>query len=123
MYLPHLLVVGGAAIGFLPGYLEEEGYSSGHRFQLLSLVVPGRWAILAAVTVLAAVGVAVLRGTDPDRPWRGALAMTGAALAVTTPPFAWYAMLLVVLVAIDGRAEWLALAAAGPLGAAAMPRR
>ncbi len=118
VYLPHLLVVGGAVIGFLPGYLEEEGYSSGHRFQLLSLLVPGRWAILAAVTVLAAVGVAVLRGTDPDRPWRGALAMTGAALAVTTPPFAWYAMLLVVLVAIDGRAEWLALAAAGPLGAA-----
>jgi hypothetical protein len=29
--------------------------------------------------------VAVLRKTDPDRPWRGALVMTGAALAVTTP--------------------------------------
>jgi hypothetical protein len=117
VYLPHLLTVGGGVIGFLPGYLAEEGYGSGHRFQLLSIVMPGRWATLAAVTVLAAVAVAVLRGTDPDRPWRGALAMTGAALAVTTPPFAWYAMLLVVLVAIDGRAEWLALAVAGSLGA------
>jgi hypothetical protein len=117
VYLPHLLAVGGGVIGFLPGYLEEEGYGSGHRFQLLSIVMPGWWATLAAVTVLAAVAVAVVRGTDPDRPWRGALAMTGAALAVTTPPFAWYAMLLVVLVAIDGRAEWLALAAAGSLGA------
>jgi hypothetical protein len=117
VYLPHLLAVGGRVIGFLPGYLQEEGYSSGHRFQLLSVVLPGRWATLAAVTVLAAVAVAVLRGTDPDRPWRGALAMSGAALAVTTPPFAWYAILLVVLVAIDGRAEWLALAVAGPLGA------
>jgi Glycosyltransferase family 87 len=118
VYLPHLLAVGGGVIGFLPGYLEEEGYGSGHRFRLLSLVLPGRWATLAAVTLLAAVAVAVLRGTDPDRPWRGALAMSGAALAVTTPPFAWYAMLLVVLVAIDGRAEWLALAVAAPLGAA-----
>jgi hypothetical protein len=117
VYLPHLLVVGGGVIGFLPGYLEEEGYGSGHRFQLLNTVVPGRWATLAAVTVLTAVAMAVVRGTDPDQPWRGALAMTGAALAVTTPPFAWYAMLLVVLVAIDGRAEWLALAVAGSLGA------
>jgi Glycosyltransferase family 87 len=116
VYLPHLLAVGGGVIGFLPGYLEEEGYGSGHRFQLLSIVVPGRWATLAAVTVLAAVAVAVLRGTDPDQPWRGGLAMTGAATAVTTSPFPWYAMLLVVLVAIDGRAEWLALAAAGYLG-------
>jgi glycosyl transferase family 87 len=117
VYLPHLLAVGGGVIGFLPGYLEEQGYGSGRRFQLLSIIVPGRWATLVAATVLAAVAVVVLRGTDPDQPWRGALAMTGAALAVTTPPFAWYAALLVVLVAIDGRAEWLALAAAGSLGA------
>jgi hypothetical protein len=38
--------------------------------------------------------------------------MTGVALAVTTPSLLWYPMLLVVLVAMDGRAEWLALAAA-----------
>jgi Glycosyltransferase family 87 len=118
VYLPHLLAVGGGVIGFLPGYLKEEGYGSGHRFQLLSIVLPGRWATLAAVIVLAGLAVAVLRRTDPDRPSRGALVMTGAALAVTTPPFAWYAILLVVLVAIDGRAEWLALAAAGSLGTA-----
>ena len=36
--------------------------------------------------------------------------MTAAALAVTTPPFPWYTMLLVMLVAFDGRAEWLAFA-------------
>jgi hypothetical protein len=118
VYLPHLLAVGGGVIGFLPGYLKEEGYGSGHRFQLLSIVLPGRLATLAAVIVLTGVALAVLRKTDPDRPWRGALMMTGAALAVTTPPFAWYAILLAVLVAIDGRAEWLALAAAGPLGTA-----
>jgi hypothetical protein len=39
--------------------------------------------------------------------------MTAAALAVTTPPFQWYALLLVMLVALDGHPEWLAFAAAG----------
>lgn len=112
VYLPHLLAVGHRVIGFLPGYLAQDGYTSGGRFELLSLLVPGKWATLAAVAILAAVGMAVLRCTDPDRPWRGAVVMTGAALAVTTPSLLWYSMLLVVLVAIDGRAEWLALAAA-----------
>jgi hypothetical protein len=36
--------------------------------------------------------------------------MTGVALAVATPPFPWYAMLLVMLVAFDGRVEWLGFA-------------
>jgi hypothetical protein len=36
--------------------------------------------------------------------------MTGVALAVATPPFPWYAMLLVTLVALDGRVEWLSFA-------------
>jgi hypothetical protein len=37
--------------------------------------------------------------------------MTAAALAVTTPRYEWYALLLVMLVALDGRPEWLAFAA------------
>ena len=112
VYLPHLLAVGAGVVGFLPGYLVQDGYSSGSRFELLSLIAPGPWATVAAVTVLAVVALAVLRIADPDRPWRGALVMTGAALAVTTPLLLWYPMLLVALVALDGRAEWLALAAA-----------
>jgi hypothetical protein len=39
--------------------------------------------------------------------------MTSAALAVCTPDFQWYAILLVMLVALDGRPEWLAIAAGG----------
>jgi hypothetical protein len=31
---------------------------------------------------------------------------------VTTPPFPWYSVLIVALVALDGRVEWLALALA-----------
>ena len=67
--------------------------------------------------VLAVTGLAVLRFSDPDRPWRGAVVMTGVALAVTTPDYQWYAILLVMLVVLDGRPEWLAFAAGGYLAA------
>jgi hypothetical protein len=102
--------VGSRVIGFLPGYLHQEGYADGTRFLLLSTAFPGKWAFLAAFAVLATVALAVLRHGDPDQPWRGALVMTGVALAVATPPFPWYAMLLVMLVAFDGRVEWLSFA-------------
>ncbi len=110
VYLPHVLAVGSGVIGFLPGYLHEEGYANGTRFLLLGAVVPGKWGFVAAFAVVAGVALAVLLRGDPDRPWRGAVVMTGVALAVTTPPFPWYAMLLVMLVAFDGRAEWLGFA-------------
>jgi Glycosyltransferase family 87 len=112
VYLPHVLAVGRHVIGFLPAYLTQGGYATGDRFELVSLAVPGRWATVAAVAILAGTGLAVLRRADPGRPWRGAVVLTGVALAVTTPSLLWYPMLLVALVAMDGRAEWLALAAA-----------
>jgi hypothetical protein len=65
------------------------------------------------VVILAAVAVAIYRFCDPDQPWRGGVLMTSAALAVCTPDFQWYAILLVMLVALDGRPEWLAIAAGG----------
>ena len=110
VYLPHVLAVGSGVIGFLPGYLQQEGYANGSRFLLLGMLVPGKWGFLAAFAVLATVALAVLLRGDPDRPWRGAVVMTGVALAVATPPFPWYAMLLVLLVAFDGRVEWLGFA-------------
>jgi Glycosyltransferase family 87 len=111
VYIPHLLAVGGKVIGFLPGYLQQEGYTSGTRFGIIGLVVTGWLAVVVAVLILAAVAFAVLQFTDPGRPWQGALVMTAAALAVTTPHYQWYALLLVMLVALDGRPEWLAFAA------------
>ena len=110
VYLPHVLAVGSGVIGFLPGYLQQEGYANGSRFLLLGMLVPGKGGFLAAFAVLATVALAVLLRGDPDRPWRGAVVMTGVALAVATPPFPWYAMLLVMLVAFDGRVEWLGFA-------------
>ncbi len=113
VYIPHVIAVGGKVIGFLPGYLQQEGYTSGTRFGIIGLFLTGRAAIAAAVLVLAVVALAVLRFSDPDQPWRGAVVMTAAALAVATPHYQWYALLLVMLVALDGRPEWLAFAAGG----------
>jgi hypothetical protein len=113
VYLPHVIAVGGKVVGFLPGYLQQEGYTSGTRFGIIGLFLSGRAAIAAAVLVLAIVALAVLRFSDPGQPWRGAVVMTAAALAVATPHYQWYALLLVMLVALDGRPEWLAFAAGG----------
>jgi hypothetical protein len=115
VYLPHILAVGAGVIGYFPGYLNEEGYANGSRFALLTLVLPGVLAAPAAMVILAGVAVAAARHTDPQRPWRGAVVTTAVALLVTTPTYPWYAVLLVLLVAFDGRAAWLAVAAAGYL--------
>jgi hypothetical protein len=111
VYVPHLLAVGSKVIGFLPGYLQQENYTSGTRYGIIGLFVTGPLASAMAVLILAAVALAVLQFGDPDRPWQGAVVMTAAALAVTTPHYQWYALLLVMLVAFDGRLEWLAFAA------------
>jgi hypothetical protein len=117
VYVPHVLAVGSKVVGYLPGYLQENGYDSGVRFGLIDLLATGRLATVVAVLVLAGTALAVLRFSDPNRPWRGAVVMTGTALAVTTPGYQWYAILLVMLVVLDGRPEWLAFAAGGYLAA------
>ncbi|MFJ8039372.1 glycosyltransferase 87 family protein [Kitasatospora sp. NPDC096147] len=113
-YLPYVLRSGTGVLGYLPGYLSEEGYRDGHleRFALLRLVLPERWAAPAAVlAVLLAVGRVLWRG-DPRRPWRGSLLVVGTALLALTPGYPWYGLLVVALVALDGRWEWLAVPAA-----------
>jgi Glycosyltransferase family 87 len=113
VYLPHLVAVGWDVFGYLPGYVSDEGYSSGQRFALIGAVVPTPAAPAVAVAILAVTAFLVWRRTDPDRPWRTAIVMVGVAFLVTTPPYAWYSMLVVLLVAFTGRVEWLALCLAG----------
>ncbi|MFE7524595.1 glycosyltransferase 87 family protein [Kitasatospora sp. NPDC057542] len=114
-YLPYVAVSGVGVLGYLPGYLREEGYEQGHleRFGLLRVLLPDRWVPWAAALVLAAVVLWVLRYGDPARPWRGALLVTGTALMLVAPSYPWYGLLVVALVALDGRWEWLAVPAAG----------
>ena len=115
VYLPHVLAVGPGVIGYIPGYLTEEGHTDGSRFALLTLLAPRSWAGPLAVAILLAVAVWVAHTTDPNRPWIGATTMTGAVLLVATPSYGWYAMLLVLLVALGGQPAWLGVALAGQL--------
>ena len=115
VYVPHVMAVGRKIIGFFPGYLNQEGYSNGNGYSVIGLVAHGKLATLAAVAILGVIAMAILRFGDPDEPWRGGVLMTSAALTVCTPHFQWYAILLVMLVALDGRPEWLAIAAGGYL--------
>ncbi|MCX5193271.1 DUF2029 domain-containing protein [Streptomyces sp. NBC_00249] len=115
-YLPYVLASRSSVFGYLGGYAEEEGYEdpgAGGRYALLRLVLPDSWSVPAvAVGVLAVVAYVWRRG-DPLRPWSGALLVTGTAFLLTTPGYSWYALLLIALVALDGRAEWLGVAVAG----------
>jgi Glycosyltransferase family 87 len=117
VYAPHVLAVGRKVIGFLPGYLKQEGYTNGRRFLILDLLFQHKVATGIAVVTLGVVAYFVLRLSNPDQPWHGAVVMTAAALAVTTPVYQWYSLLLVMLVALDGRPEWLGLAASSYMAA------
>jgi hypothetical protein len=118
VYLPYLATDGRGVLGYLPGYLHEEGYDDARiqRFALLRLVLPDVAAQAGAGLVILAAVVTVLRHGDPARPWRGALLVTGAAFLALCPAYPWYALLLIALVALDGRWEWLGL----PLAATAV---
>ena len=112
-YLPYVLASGLGVIGYLPGYLQEEGYDQGTRFGLLTLLgLPLRVLPVLVAVILAATVLLVLRRGDPDRPWRGALLVTGTALFLAAPGYPWYSLLVVALVALDGRWEWLGLSVA-----------
>jgi len=107
LYIPYVLVSGVAVLGYLPGYLSEEGYDDGSRFVLLTTVLPGPAAIVVAAVLLAVVAVLVVVFTDPSRPWLGQVVMIGATLVIVSPRYPWYALLLIPFVAMSGRWEWM----------------
>jgi Glycosyltransferase family 87 len=118
-YVPHVLAVGTKVLGYLPGYLEEEGYDGSGRFPVLRLLlpeaVPPRVILVLAALLLAGVAGWVAWRTDPGRPWDGAVVLTGVAVLLAGPNYPWYALLLVALIALSGRWEWLPAAAAAYL--------
>ncbi|MGC5012940.1 glycosyltransferase 87 family protein [Streptosporangium sp. DT93] len=115
-YLPYVLGSRSSVLGYLFGYLQEEGYEdpgARERYGLLRLVVPDAWAPVAVALVMAAVVAHVLRRGSPERPWEGALLVTGSLMLLLTPGYSWYALLVVALAAMAGRPEWLGVATAG----------
>lgn len=115
-YLPHVLAVGALVLGYLPGYLSEEGFSDGgSRYRVLALVLPA-WALQpVALLLVAALALYALRSCELDRPERTAVWLFGGAVLIATPAYAWYCLPLVALAVLAGRTEWLAVAAAGYL--------
>ncbi|MEV4554189.1 glycosyltransferase 87 family protein [Nonomuraea wenchangensis] len=113
-YLPYALVSGSSVAGYLPGYLREERYDGGgNRYAVLRLLMPDPWAPYVAIALLALIVLAVLRHGDAERPWQGALLVSGSFLLLLTPGYSWYALLVVALAAMTGWWEWLGVAVAG----------
>ena len=114
-YLPHVVTVGTAVIGYLPGYLDEEGYGNGPRFALLTWLVPDSWAPWLALSILAVVAAAAARRTDPDQPWHSGRDRRRLGDHPDHSGLSVVRLLLVVLVALGAPVQWLAVAAAGYL--------
>ncbi len=125
VYLPHLWAVGGDVTGFLGGYLGEEGrdHFSVLRFVLsdglgLGLLVRPVGVLVLMVTALlawwwsATEESAARAERRSARPWLSAAVMVGVTFVVLTPPYPWYGLLLVPLVALGASRVWLWVCAA-----------
>jgi hypothetical protein len=115
-YLPHLIAVGGGVTGFLGPYVHQEGFDSGRRYQLLSLLgLHGKVALVVAVGALLVVAaLAFLRVLGP--PTRAALILFAVILFVSTPGEPWEDLTLVALAAMTGIWRWLTVVVAEEAG-------
>ena len=109
-YVPHVAAVGTSVIGYLPGYLHEEGYSTGTHLLLLGAIFPHPIDTVVGVLIVGAAGLWAWRRTDPTAPENTAVVVLGIALLVATPRYGWYAALLVALIVMSRRIEWLPVA-------------
>lgn len=107
--VPYVVVSGPSVVGFLPGYLKEEGYDDGSRFALISAVLPGDAAAIAGVVVIALAALAALAFADPARPWHAQVVLVGVVLLTASPRYPWYGLMLLPFVALADRPEWLAV--------------
>jgi hypothetical protein len=111
-YLPHLLQVGTKVVGFLPGYLREEGYDGAGRYLVAgALGIPGGiGGLLSALAVVgAAVWVWVRRPPAPT----GAAVLLGTLLLAASPVQPWYAVTLLAVATLAVEPRWSAVVAAG----------
>jgi alpha-1,2-mannosyltransferase len=109
LYVPYVAASGIKVLGFLPGYLDQEGYGTGKRFILLTAVLPGSIATVVAALIILATAILVWLRANPDNPWLGEVILIGVVLLTVSPRYAWYALLLVPMIAMTGRWEWLAV--------------
>lgn len=110
-YAPHVLIAGGLVLGYVPGYIVEEG--GPNRAGLLRPVVPDDLLTLAMLVAMGAVTLWAVWTTSVEAPQHVALVLFGSLLLVTTPSYPWYSLPLVALAVLSRRLEWLAVPVAG----------
>ncbi|WP_371403242.1 glycosyltransferase 87 family protein [Kribbella sp. NBC_00662] len=109
-YVPHVLAVGTLVLGFLPGYLNQEGFEDGSsRSAILALLLPPEARqLVAAILALTLAGFAFYR-TKHDPLVVTCCWLYGAALLIATPTYPWYGLPLIALAALAHRPEWIAV--------------
>jgi alpha-1,2-mannosyltransferase len=109
LYVPYLAAAGAGVLGFLPGYLKEEGYSQsgGIRFGLAQLVTAGPWAPVVSAAALAVVALSVLRRTATANVWEQQTLMIGLTLLIVSPNYPWYALMLLPFIVLSRRWEYV----------------
>ena len=108
-YVPYVALSGPAVIGYLPGYLAEEGYTDGDstRFALPGIVLPPPAALVVGLAAVLAVWVWVWTRRDAMSPAAAQAAAVGWALIIVCPSYAWYSLMLVPLAVLGRRPEFL----------------
>lgn len=108
-YVPYVVLSGPAVIGYLPGYLSEEGYASGDttRFALPGILLPPRAALVVGVAGVLAVWVWVWIRRNALAPAAAQTTAVGWTLIIVCPSYAWYALMLLPLAVLGSRPEFL----------------
>ncbi|MDQ4503516.1 glycosyltransferase 87 family protein [Sinomonas sp. ASV322] len=108
-YVPYVAVSGPAVIGYLPGYLSEEGYASGDksRFALPGILLPPFAALVVGLAAVLAVWVWVWARRHVLEPMTAQALAVGWTLLIVCPSYAWYALMLVPLAVLGRRPELL----------------
>jgi hypothetical protein len=123
-YLPYLSV-GSGVIGFVPGYIAEEGLVTGAGFKLVFLIeqLTGPLSLAAAVylalSALALVGLALAIGYRTDRSEQASIRSLAwlliAFLVLSSPHYPWYFLVLVPFLALAPSASAWMLTLGGAL--------
>lgn len=122
-YLPYLSVGWRGALGYLPGYAQEEGLQSGSRFFLLSMArrlfgeanVPNMAYIIFALLVLSVIAAwALFRAEDSDISYlKRTFVLASAFILLLSPRYQWYFAWLIPFLCFVPFVPMFALTATG----------